>query len=88
MPLPEWLLWYLPAIFLFQLLIVWYVIKRSGRAGETTRGTPVERESITCPRCETENQASYRFCRSCVEELPRDGLGKGSASTSPQKWIR
>jgi hypothetical protein len=27
-------------------------------------------ETLRCPNCETKNERGYRFCRSCLDELP------------------
>lgn len=44
-------------------------------------------QAVTCPNCGTENELGYRFCRSCVEELPgadgRAAHGVTSGRRSP-----
>lgn len=30
-----------------------------------------DEEMVRCPNCETKNERGYRFCRSCLDELPR-----------------
>lgn len=32
---------------------------------------PAVSRTVRCPACGTENRAGYRFCRSCVSELPK-----------------
>lgn len=37
-------------------------------------------ETVACPDCGTENEPGYRFCRSCVGELPGAVAPKRRAS--------
>ena len=74
MPFPDWLLWYLPAIFLFNLLVVWLVIRRS--SPDTSDDDTPGGGRIQCPDCQTENDARFQFCRSCLEELPKGRIGQ------------
>lgn len=72
------------------LLVIYYVYRRktSGvdRAGERPAGSG--EDVVDCRSCGAENEASYRFCRRCVSELPggptvrRDGGGIGSRGLS------
>ena len=45
-------------------------------SGSTGGGTVV-----ACPDCGTENERGYRYCRSCVAELPGSNLPITSSST-------
>lgn len=87
MPVPEYFLWYFPAILLFNLVVVWYVIRRSSLdrdADDDSGGSG----GIRCPECQAENDAWFQFCGSCLEELPkkkihreaRGGLARRSRS--------
>ena len=69
MVIPTWFIGYFVAILGFNLLVVWLVIRR----------TAVDRDSadepgggiVKCESCDTENEGSFLFCESCLEELPR-----------------
>ena len=39
-------------------------------AVEGRRSETAETETIECPTCGTVNEAGYRYCRSCLGELP------------------
>lgn len=46
-------------------------------------GTPSDASGdlVTCPDCGAENERGYRYCRSCVTELPGSNLPTSSSST-------
>jgi hypothetical protein len=35
------------------------------------RQVETDDEMVRCPNCETKNERGYRFCRFCLDELPR-----------------
>lgn len=45
----------------------------TGSAGQADENAAVDGDGVTCPRCGTENERGYRFCRACVAELPAHG---------------
>lgn len=59
---------------------VLYTVFRMSRAERARRVGPAaierrpsdrtEETTVVCPSCGTENEAGYRFCRSCLTELP------------------
>ena len=56
----------------------------SDRFGSDDRkGAPSDARGdlVTCPDCGTENEQDYRYCRSCVTELPGSKLLTRSSST-------
>lgn len=67
------------ALFLYQ-----FARKRLSRSSPTPKpgSGPGEEAQINCPECGTRNTSGYRFCRSCIAELPRSadsdrGGGRG-----------
>lgn len=66
-----------------QLLVLaaayWYGRKALKTRDERHR-VHVEGDSVVCPACGAENEVGYRYCRECVETLPRGRL----AGENPQ----
>lgn len=81
---PEWQLGLLAAAALVNVVASYWVYRTVDRPADDTasadRVDPAAR-TVVCPECETENDLGYRYCRSCVAELPgamgfqRDGQG-------------
>jgi len=45
-------------------------------------------EAVRCPQCDVENERGYRYCRSCVSQLPgATGLDR-SSDASPGRVVR
>jgi hypothetical protein len=69
------------------LLAVGLAYRRRDRTSEPTASAPerhpVGREAgvIECPTCEAENDPDYRYCRSCVSELPDPVAFDGAGNT-------
>lgn len=42
----------------------------TGTAGAVADLVDTEDEVVECPDCGTDNELGYRYCRSCVAELP------------------
>lgn len=66
--------------------LVYRIVDGMGKSHEPSEADPVEPVTphhgrITCPACGTVNEYGYRFCRSCVGDLPggrqRGGGGAG-----------
>ncbi|MEF8894365.1 DUF7577 domain-containing protein [Halodesulfurarchaeum sp.] len=60
---------------LYALLLLQFV---RSEWGETERPDPhrpetVDGSKIVCPECGTANEKGYRYCRSCIGELPKSG---------------
>lgn len=74
--IPEpWLLAVLGIAPLGHLFVVAYVHLAGGTLGEYRDGGvggdhPVRGGTVECSECDAENERGYRFCRSCVAELP------------------
>lgn len=52
-----------------QLWVALYLYRQ--HVDETAGGTvDIEGDQSTCPDCSAENELGYRYCRSCVSELP------------------
>lgn len=68
------------AVTVTQLVVVWYLYRRSAQSSPSSRAgpsaesdpePPVGREStVRCSECEAHNDAEFRFCRNCTAELP------------------
>lgn len=69
MPIPEWFIPYFAVVLVANLLVVWVVIRRTAvdRDADDESGG---RGRVRCPECDTENEAWYQFCESCLDELP------------------
>jgi hypothetical protein len=82
----QWQPGLLIGVFAVHLLAVTLAYRRRGRdaPGATPEGDPVDREEgvVRRPACATENEPGYRFCRSCVAELPMS-MSFGGAGTDP-----
>lgn len=70
----------LGTVILYALLLVQFVRSRRGRADRTEPPEPepidesgIEGPKVLCPECGTANEQGYRFCRSCIGELPQSG---------------
>lgn len=66
--------------------LVYRLVDKVDENDEPRETDPVEpvtsqNENVTCPACGTENEFGYRFCRSCVGDLPGGqnpgGVGAG-----------
>jgi hypothetical protein len=72
----QWQLGLLMGALVLHLLAIGLAYRQRGGSLEPSTGTPgrsvVDRdvEVIECPECDTENDLGYRYCRSCVSELP------------------
>lgn len=68
MPIPPWFILYFIAVLAANLLVVWIVIRRTALDTDADDdGTG--RGRVRCPECETENDARFQFCESCLEDL-------------------
>lgn len=52
------------------------------RADEGAEAVDPDAGTVDCPQCGTENEPGYRYCRSCVCELPGD-VGFETEARSP-----
>lgn len=43
-----------------------------------------DRDRVRCPNCRTANEADYRFCRECLDELPGSG-SVGAGGSDPRR---
>ena len=72
----------LGTVLLYVFLLIQFA--RTQLSGEKSSGVTTreqaEGEHVVCPECGTANEPGYRYCRSCVTELPRsvDFDGKDS----------
>lgn len=84
----QWQLGLLVVAFCLHVLAVGLAYRRRDRTSEPAASTPerdlVDREAgvIECPTCETVNDLGYRYCRSCVSELP-GAVASDSAGNTP-----
>ena len=63
----------LGTVVLYLLALVQFVrsqLNRSEPEG-TASQNPIEGDQIPCRECGTANEQGYRYCRSCVAELPQ-----------------
>ncbi|MDH5020912.1 zinc ribbon domain-containing protein [Halobacterium rubrum] len=60
------------------------VTARTVENGDQSSTAPGD-DGVECPRCGTENDPEYRFCRSCVAQLP--GAGSTRQRASPPGWL-
>lgn len=69
------------AVTVTQLVIVWYLYRRSAQSSPSSQAGPAPAESdpepsvgegstVRCSECEARNDAEFRFCRNCTAELP------------------
>lgn len=74
----HWLIGMLAGAMLLHALVV-YRAYRHRRRDQSTGSAPVQDETdlidveegeVECPQCGTTNESGYRYCRSCVTELP------------------
>ncbi len=86
MPIPEWFIGYFVGIAALQLMMFWYLIRRRG--GTSERAAELEEGEVVCPKCDTRNDTSYRYCRSCVGELPGTRPGATGLTAPVRRWIR
>lgn len=85
----EWTLGLLVGAVFVHVLIAYraYRLREGGAAtgtvtdGEDVDAVDADEGTVACPNCGAANEPRYRFCRSCVTELPaamdfeRDGDG-------------
>ncbi|MFW5900654.1 MAG: DUF7577 domain-containing protein [Halodesulfurarchaeum sp.] len=70
----------LGTVLLYVLLLVQFVRSRRTHADRTEIPEPepidesgIEGPTVLCQECGTANEQGYRFCRSCISELPQPG---------------
>jgi hypothetical protein len=74
----QWQFGLLIGLFAVHLLAAGFAYRRGKRgSGDAAPASGSERELVDreagvveCPACATENELGYRYCRSCVDELP------------------
>lgn len=73
----QWQLWLVVAAIAANALLVVRTYRLAERREVAAARPPpgdavVDSEAgvVECPRCRTENEYGYRYCRSCVGELP------------------
>ena len=70
--------WYLGvslAVMSSHVVVLYGLYRRQQAAGEIAAAgdadaVPVENGVIECPDCGTDNDADYRYCGGCVQQLP------------------
>lgn len=80
----------LAAMIVVHALLVYHVYllqKKTTAVSSATTDTDIDSVdaadvTVTCPDCGTENEAGYRYCRSCVAELPGT-MGVEHTDTNP-----
>lgn len=73
-----------------QLLVLaaayWYGRKALKDRDDRSR-VRADGDHVVCPACGAENEVGYRYCRKCVETLPRSGFAgddrQSAASPGP-----
>lgn len=76
LPTEPWLAWPTIGFIAAYALAIGLAIllrRRARRAlGRRAPGAaaPPDDDAVACPACGVENDTDFRFCRSCVEELP------------------
>lgn len=97
MPVDQWHIGVLTAAILVNTLLVgaaYYASRKmadaTAREAQAAAGGQehVDRDDgiVTCPDCGTENEYGYRFCRSCVGELPK-AMSFGEAGDGPLERV-
>ena len=82
MPVEPWLSALLGATLLVNAALG-YVLWRRHSEEDADHEERSDRDAVVCQACGTENDADYRFCRSCVAELRESSaLGAGHAGRS------
>jgi hypothetical protein len=90
-----WLLGVAVALLAVNLAATYLLDRPGGDSGPAVAGRAAEGgdqsaaargdDGVECPRCGTENDPEYRFCRSCVAQLP--GAGSTRNRASPPGWL-
>ena len=72
----------LGTVVLYALLVAQYPRARSGEEDTREELATDQAEGVVCPDCGTTNEKEYRFCRSCVTELPQSlDVERGGSTT-------
>lgn len=79
MPFQQWQLAFVLGLVLSHAVItvMYYWLRRDRastaddvRLADSVTTASTDKFLATCPECGTENELGYRYCRSCVSELP------------------
>jgi hypothetical protein len=65
-------------------------VSRTGGSASNPEDDLVDSEAgvLECPNCAAENELGYRYCRSCVSELPESVAFDGAGNTPLGRIVR
>ena len=91
---PDWVIGVLSVLLLVHIFVVTYALVQrgwlqfDGEHSVRSQEVPASENGVRCPRCNTENDVEYRYCRNCVSELPTQlSLGNGSSGVQERRTL-
>lgn len=92
----QWQLNLLAGAFVIHLLAMGLMYRyrndasRPGGSASDPERDLIDREAgvLECPNCAAENELGYRYCRSCVSELPGSMTFDGAGNTPLGRIVR
>ncbi|WP_436934388.1 DUF7577 domain-containing protein [Halovenus marina] len=91
---PDWVIGVLSVLLLVHIFVVTYaLVKRGwlrfdGEYSVRAQEASAPEDGVRCPRCNTENDIEYRYCRNCVNELPAQlSLGNDSSGVQGRRTL-
>jgi hypothetical protein len=92
----QWQLGLLIGAFVIHVLAVGMVYRYRNQSSQAARSASRpdddlidhEEGTLACPECAAENELGYRYCRSCVAELPGSMAFDGAGNTPLGRIVR